>query len=143
MQLLLLEKKNQRRNIFVFKRVEIKDHYTRLHDLLQILAIKALKLVSPNRHLSSFLHTQYTDDVILRAFGLDLQSHWSSSLHSIIESHQTSGRNSSTKISVLRTVQIFTFFSFTTGLLQSQGYNSALSNVFLHHHTIYSPLFGT
>lgn len=51
------KKKNKQRNIFVFKRVEIKDHYTRLHDLLQILAIKAHKLVSQNPHLSSFLHT--------------------------------------------------------------------------------------
>lgn len=91
---------------------------------------------------NSFLHMQYTDTIILRTAGLVSQSHWPSSLHSINESHQTSGRNSSTKMSVLRTVQIFTFFPFTAGLFHSQGYNSALSNVFLHSpHNLLSPVW--
>lgn len=66
--------------------------------------LKVSRLVSQSPCLSSFLRMQYTDKEILRAVGLDSQSRWACSLHSIIESHQISSRNSSTKISIMRAV---------------------------------------
>lgn len=73
-----------------FSTVKIKDHYTRLHNHLQMLAIKVSRLVSQSPCLShGFVHVQYTDDVVLRAVGLDSESHCPSSVRSITQSHHT------------------------------------------------------
>lgn len=58
LQLLLLENNNNNNNKILFSRVKIKDHYTRLHNHLQMLAIKVCRLVSQS---PSFLHMQYPE----------------------------------------------------------------------------------
>ena len=96
------KKKKKQQNIFFQKNQKtVTQDRTITYKCCQL---KVSSLVSQSPCLSSFLHMQYTDKVILRAFGLDSQSHWACSLHSIIESHQISSRNSSTKISIMRAV---------------------------------------
>lgn len=97
------KKKKQQQNIFFSQKNQktITQDCTITYKCCQL---KVSRLVSQSPCLSSFLRMQYTDKVILRAVGLDSQSHWACSLHSITESHQISSRNSSTKISIMRAV---------------------------------------
>ena len=106
LHLLLLEKKKkkQQQHFFFFFQKNQKTITQDRTITYKCCQLKVSRLVSQSPCLSSFLRMQYTDKVILRAVGLDSQSHWACSLHSIIESHQISSRNSSTKISIMRAV---------------------------------------
>ena len=98
------KKKKQQQHFFFFFQKNQKTITQDRTITYKCCQLKVSRLVSQSPCLSSFLRMQYTDKVILRAVGLDSQSHWACSLHSIIESHQISSRNSSTKISIMRAV---------------------------------------